>query len=163
MPSPRTALRRCADEGYARDQIELLFAADLRHAGQSSELPVALEDGAFDDAARARLMAGFERAYQSTYGYAASEPLELVNLRLAARGNGARLDFAIRARAGGDRPRVRVAVRASRGATAPSRRPCCRARRQRPASSPAPLIMQSSTPPSSCRPAPARTPMLSAT
>jgi len=33
-----------ADEGYGRDEIVLVFSVDLRYAGQSSELPVALED-----------------------------------------------------------------------------------------------------------------------
>jgi N-methylhydantoinase A len=83
-----------ADEGYARDEIEFSFVADLRYAGQSSDLPMPLEAGALDQPARARLAAEFERAYEATYGYATGEPLELVNLRLAVRGTGARLDFA---------------------------------------------------------------------
>jgi N-methylhydantoinase A len=83
-----------ADEGYTRDEIKFSFVADLRYAGQSSDLPIPLEEGALDDAARRRLADRFERAYQATYGYATGEPLELVNLRLSARGSGARLDFA---------------------------------------------------------------------
>ena len=83
-----------AEEGYSRGEGEFLFSADVRYLGQSSELSLALPAGDFDEAARSRLAADFERAYRAAYGYASGEPLELVNLRLAVRGRGARLDFA---------------------------------------------------------------------
>jgi N-methylhydantoinase A len=84
-----------AEEGYSRSEGEFVFSADLRYLGQSSELSVPLPAHYFDDeTGRARLVADFERAYRATYGYASGEPLELVNLRLAVRGRGTRLDFA---------------------------------------------------------------------
>ena len=55
----------------------------------------------FDAPALDALKADFQRAYRETFGYANDEPLELVNLRLSARGRREqRLDFA-RIRMGG--------------------------------------------------------------
>ncbi len=76
-----------AHEGYAADAVELRFAADLRYAGQSSQLTVPFEAG--------DLRASFERVYGETFGYtAAGAAVELVNLRLSAIGRAAgRIDF----------------------------------------------------------------------
>ncbi|MEI6162402.1 MAG: hydantoinase/oxoprolinase family protein, partial [Roseococcus sp.] len=76
-----------AHEGYAADAVELRFAADLRYAGQSSQLTVPFEAG--------DLRASFERVYGETFGYiAAGEAVELVNLRLSAIGRAeGRIDF----------------------------------------------------------------------
>ena len=69
-------------EGFASDQIALTPALDLRYRGQSFELTVAIAD--FDPQAAARL---FLTTHQRRYGYAREqEPVELVNIRLTARG-----------------------------------------------------------------------------
>jgi N-methylhydantoinase A len=81
-----------AGEGYDKAAIQLRFAADLRYAGQSSQLMVQIRGDHCDPAA---LHADFERLYLETFGYvAAGEPVELVNMRLSAIGKAAsRLDF----------------------------------------------------------------------
>lgn len=84
-----------ASEGYAADAATIVLAADLRYLGQSSELTVTLPSDRFDDQAIAQLSADFNKLYHQTFGYSSDEPLELVNLRVAARGrSGHRLDFA---------------------------------------------------------------------
>jgi len=69
-------------EGFAPDQIALIPALDLRYRGQSFELTVAI-DG-FDPQEAARR---FFAAHRRRYGYAREqEPVELVNIRVTARG-----------------------------------------------------------------------------
>jgi N-methylhydantoinase A len=82
-------------EGYEATEMEFAYLADLRYVGQSSDLsvplPAALIAGGSDPAV---LAAGFAREYRATFGYVNDEPVELVNLRLMARGRRQnRLDF----------------------------------------------------------------------
>jgi len=74
-------------EGYGADAVSMVLKADLRFVGQSSELTLALRDGPLDRAALAALRSAFLAAYRETFGYAADEPVELVNLRLSAHGH----------------------------------------------------------------------------
>ena len=90
-----------AAEGYPESTVEFTLKADLRYVGQSSELTVPLRGNRFDAPTLVALRDDFQRTYRDTFGYANDEPLELVNLRLSARGRRAeRLDFA-RIRMGG--------------------------------------------------------------
>jgi len=91
-------------EGYASAAVELRFAADLRYAGQSSQLTVPLRNFAADT-----LHASFERLYGETFGYTTpGEAVELVNLRLSAIGRAdGRIDF----------PSLSLDARALAGAT----------------------------------------------
>ena len=90
-----------AAEGYPESTVEFTLKADLRYVGQSSELTVPLRGKRFDAPTLAALRDDFQRTYRDTFGYANDEPLELVNLRLSARGRREeRLDFA-RIRMGG--------------------------------------------------------------
>jgi N-methylhydantoinase A len=73
-------------EGYHGRAAQLEFSADLRYVGQSSELTVPLPNSPFTDKARAKLHASFQNEYVTTFGYSNEEPIELVNIRLAARG-----------------------------------------------------------------------------
>ena len=73
-------------QGFARERIRLERFADLKVAGQTYELslPVA---GALDDAGLARLVAAFGDLYRERYAFFyEGDPIELVNLRLAALG-----------------------------------------------------------------------------
>jgi len=76
-----------AAEGYGADAVSMVLKADLRFVGQSSELTLALRDGPVDRATLDALRVAFLAAYRETFGYAADEPVELVNLRLSARGH----------------------------------------------------------------------------
>ncbi len=85
-----------ATEGIAASAAAFELRADLRFLGQSSELTVPMPEGAIDAAALEALRARFLNAYRETFGYANDEPVELVNLRLVARGTGVeRLDFGL--------------------------------------------------------------------
>ena len=83
-------------EGYGPARSQLVFLAEMRYLGQSSDLAVVADPARLD--AKPGLLAlaeDFHRAYRRTFGYANDEPVELVNLRLLARGRQARpLDFA---------------------------------------------------------------------
>jgi N-methylhydantoinase A len=84
----REALDTLADEGFAPEQVTLRRQADLRYAGQSYELSVPLESGTLDADAIERLREAFGQEHERTYGHrgAPDQPVDLVNLRLAARG-----------------------------------------------------------------------------
>jgi N-methylhydantoinase A len=114
------ALATLAAEGYGPAQARLLMQADLRYAGQGSELVVAIPDGRLERDALGALREAFAREYAATYGYASDEPLELVNVRVVATGvREHRLDFRDVRVAGDAGPAARRrAVHAERGAPA---------------------------------------------
>ena len=76
-----------AAEGYPSEAVSFELKADLRYIGQSSELSVRLRSDTLDAAALGALRDDFQKAYLDTFGYSSEEPLELVNLRVAARGH----------------------------------------------------------------------------
>jgi N-methylhydantoinase A len=73
---------RLSADGFPEDGIVLSFAVDLRYAGQSSELTVPVDPGRDFG----KLFDLFQAAYHDTYGYTNDEPLEIVNVRLSAKG-----------------------------------------------------------------------------
>jgi N-methylhydantoinase A len=84
-----------ADEGnerLTRDGVppadrRMMRSADLRYHGQSFELPVTVPTGPLAPADIDRLRAEFHASHERAYGYAApDDPVELVNVRLAAVG-----------------------------------------------------------------------------
>ncbi len=83
----RQGLVALATEGYGPDHVSFTLKADLRYAGQSSDLTIPLEGDVLDEAILRTLRAEFQRVYSETFGYSNDEPLELVNLRLAVRGH----------------------------------------------------------------------------
>ena len=80
-----------AADGYPASRIALDWEADLRHDGQASELTVQFaEDGDIITSLREKFLA----EYFKTYGYRDESPIELVKIRLTARGQRERrLDF----------------------------------------------------------------------
>jgi len=104
------ALATLAREGYSREQVRLQAQADLRYAGQSSELVLPLAAPRLAPEDLPALTEAFAREYARTYGLATGEALELVNVRLVATGvRPHRLDFRS----------LRVAAGAAPGSTAP--------------------------------------------
>jgi N-methylhydantoinase A len=85
-----TAHGTLAPEGYPADRVALEWAADARYLGQSFELTVPLTvdgDDRLGDSALTALEAAFHTAHERAYGHAApADPVELVNIRLVARG-----------------------------------------------------------------------------
>jgi N-methylhydantoinase A len=82
------ARAQLALDGFAPGAMRLARSADLHYAGQSFELTVPVEGGPLDGLALARLDEAFGREHERTYGHRAGpdEPVELISLRLVARG-----------------------------------------------------------------------------
>ena len=84
----REALDTLAAEGYPPERATLRRQADLRYTGQSFELTVPLESGSLDTASIDRLREAFGQEHERTYGHRGGpdQPVDVVNLRLVARG-----------------------------------------------------------------------------
>ncbi|HEV7247391.1 MAG TPA: hydantoinase/oxoprolinase family protein [Shinella sp.] len=81
-----------AGEGYDRSAISLAFELDLRFRGQDSEVPIAIS-ASLGDADQASIRQQFLDAYIALYGYASTDQVETVNIRLSATVVGDILDF----------------------------------------------------------------------
>jgi N-methylhydantoinase A len=78
---------RLARDGVPLAERRMLRSADLRYRGQSFELPVIVPPGPLSSADVMRLRDEFHAMHERAYGYAApDDPVELVNVRLAAVG-----------------------------------------------------------------------------
>jgi N-methylhydantoinase A len=78
---------RLADEGFPADRRRFERALDLRYRGQSFDLRVPVPGGGLDAAATDRIADRFHERHERRYGHASpDEPLELVTVRLRARG-----------------------------------------------------------------------------
>ncbi|MFB6107678.1 MAG: hydantoinase/oxoprolinase family protein [Haloplanus sp.] len=78
---------RLADEGFPPERRRFERAVDLRYAGQSFDLRVSVPDGALDAEAMAQVAERFHERHERRYGHASpDEPVELVTVRLRARG-----------------------------------------------------------------------------
>jgi N-methylhydantoinase A len=78
---------RLRRDGVPPADRRLVRSVDLRYHGQSFELPITVPGGTLTDADVAHLRTAFDAAHERAYGYAAAEdPVELVNVRLAAIG-----------------------------------------------------------------------------
>jgi N-methylhydantoinase A len=82
------ARRVLATEGFSGDAVRLIRSADLKVVGQTYELMVPLpQAGPVTAAGIAALVESFGRLYRERYAFFfEGEPIELVNLRLAAAG-----------------------------------------------------------------------------
>ncbi|WP_255197499.1 hydantoinase/oxoprolinase family protein [Halorarius litoreus] len=78
---------RLADEGLSADRMQFEPSVDLRYIGQSFELQVPVPGGDLDAAAMATIAERFHERHRQHYGHAyEDEPIELVTIRLRARG-----------------------------------------------------------------------------
>jgi len=76
-----------ADEGYGPEARALTWEADLRYVGQSFELTIPFGARALTPGALSDLAERFGQEHERTYGHrAVDEPVEIVSLRLTARG-----------------------------------------------------------------------------
>jgi len=80
------ATRALHSEGYPSDRIEIRPLVDLRYVGQNFELTVPLDGDGFTPGTVARLVEAFHREHERTFGYRSEERVQLVNLRVVARG-----------------------------------------------------------------------------
>ena len=75
-----------ADTGLDRSQARSERLADMRYAGQGSELVVRLPGGPFDESAHATLERLFQEAYRGLFGRTPGNArIEIVNLRVCVR------------------------------------------------------------------------------
>jgi N-methylhydantoinase A len=97
------AIAQLDADGFSGRSARVRRSADLRYQGQSFELTIPAPAGALDPERVAELAEAFGREHQRTYGHRAGpdEPVELVGLRVVARGIP-------------DRPRVPEQVRVDR-------------------------------------------------
>ncbi|AUX78464.1 hydantoinase/oxoprolinase family protein [Sinorhizobium fredii] len=79
-------------EGYDRENISLSFELDLRFRGQDSEVPIQIP-AKLSDADQPKIRQDFLDAYIALYGYASTDQVETVNIRLSATVVGDILDF----------------------------------------------------------------------
>ncbi|MFQ5897917.1 MAG: hydantoinase/oxoprolinase family protein [Candidatus Methylomirabilia bacterium] len=76
-----------AAEGYGPEALRFARLLDLRYAGESSELTIPAPDGAVSPGWWTVLAERFSAEHERTYGYRSErEPVELLNLRVIARG-----------------------------------------------------------------------------
>ena len=88
-------------EGYRGAHARLERFADVRYAGQNSELTIPLPSGPLTAAPLAALREAFAVEHQKTYGYRSDgEPVQIVGLRLVARGLSAEARVPARLRRG---------------------------------------------------------------
>lgn len=81
------------EENFTADQKNLAFSLELRFEGQDSELPILLPDD-MNTVTLSWLHRSFLEAYEALYQYVAEGAVEVVNLRLLARGiRAGKLDF----------------------------------------------------------------------
>jgi N-methylhydantoinase A len=78
---------RLAAESQTGEDVVFERSADLRYAGQSFELTVPVPDGEIDETTLDAVVERFHDKHRKRYGHAyEDEPVELVTLRLRARG-----------------------------------------------------------------------------
>jgi len=84
----RSALDTLAAEGVPENKIELSYDADLRYVGQFNEVEVsAFEGGSISQYHLERMAEEFHKRHDTLYGYSMKgAPVELINLRVTARG-----------------------------------------------------------------------------
>ena len=96
-------------EGFAAGRQQLVTEADLKYKGQTSHLSVRFEGPNLDRNGLEALEAAFHREHEANYGYGLDSELELVNLRVRARGldQVARVPETLSLSSDGFRPRER--------------------------------------------------------
>lgn len=101
------------EEGVEAKKVELTYAVDLRYVGQFNEVEVPLE---FKGKATAKTLAEtvkrFHERHDALYGYSmAAAPVELINLRLTARGLTPKPKFARTPKAKGTAEKAKLGMR----------------------------------------------------
>ncbi len=92
-------VERLDEEGFAGDRVVFEPAVDMRYRGQAFELTVPLANGIRVDT----LQCDFEQLYETRYGFRPEgRAVEIVAVRIAARGRVPRVSFARVAKQSGD-------------------------------------------------------------
>jgi N-methylhydantoinase A len=79
---------RLTAEGVEAEAMSFERSLDLRYVGQEFALPIPVGDDELHDGDRAQVRARFDAAHEHRYGYSTpQEEVEMVNLRVVARGS----------------------------------------------------------------------------
>ena len=82
----REAMATLMKERFTEDNVHLIWQADMRYQGQGYELPVPLLESSLTPDGVKHLEERFHEEHNRTFGYRSHEQVQLVNLRLIARG-----------------------------------------------------------------------------
>ena len=74
------------DEGFDGSRQQTETQIDMKYVGQTSEMTVGMEDESFSAESLERLGEAYAVEHEKTYGYRVDEPLQLVSVRVIARG-----------------------------------------------------------------------------
>ena len=80
------ALTMLDEEGFTEDQVKLRWQADMRYHGQQYELLVGIPSEELTSGDINDLVESFHSEHLRTFGYRSEEQVQLVNIRLSARG-----------------------------------------------------------------------------
>ena len=74
------------EEGFDQSRQQTETQVDVKYVGQTSELTVRMDDDSFSPDSLDRLDEAYAAEHEKTYGYRVDEPLQLVSVRVVARG-----------------------------------------------------------------------------
>ena len=80
------AIAELEREGFPADRVEISVVADMRYRGQRFELSVDLPASRLNSEQVTDLAERFNQVHESAFGYRSDEQVQLINLRLIARG-----------------------------------------------------------------------------
>ncbi len=80
------ALATLEREGFPRNRVQVIIQADMRYQGQRYEMPVPIVTYPLTPEEVNGLVEQFHQEHQRTFGYRSEEQVQLVNIRLIARG-----------------------------------------------------------------------------
>ena len=75
-----------SEEGFDPSRQQTETQVDVKYVGQTSELTVRMDDDSFSPDSLDRLAEAYAAEHEKTYGYRVDEPLQLVSVRVVARG-----------------------------------------------------------------------------
>ena len=75
-----------SEEGFDPAHQQTETQVDVKYVGQTSELTVRMDDDSFSPDSLDRLDEAYASEHEKTYGYRVDEPLQLVSVRVVARG-----------------------------------------------------------------------------
>ncbi len=75
-----------SEEGFDPAHQQTETQVDVKYVGQTSELTVRMDDDSFSPDSLDRLDEAYAAEHEKTYGYRVDEPLQLVSVRVVARG-----------------------------------------------------------------------------
>ena len=73
-------------EGFNSLQQEIIIQLDMKYIGQTSELTITMPDQSFTIESINKIQEIYMNEHDKTFGYRVDEPMQLVNIRIIARG-----------------------------------------------------------------------------